>query len=156
MWNKRFLPKYDGYAASVVWCLLSPIANFIINLNVFWSFFKKCFFMMCMAAPLSTDSRYMDPSGFLPCIDCNLPDNEEILLSPRSLFVLLFSLVSFLVCLNKFSIASHSRVDRISGGRFWDVPSWKFCVKHWAAKWPSFPHLWHFIWFLSTSGMLWL
>ena len=53
-----------------------------------------------MLAPLSTNSRYMDPSGLLPCIDCNLPDNEEILLSPRSLFVLLFPLVSFLVCLN--------------------------------------------------------
>ena len=110
---------------------------------------------MFMAAPLSTNSRYMDPSSFLPCIDCNLPDNEEILLSPRSLFVLLFPLVSFLVCLNSFSIASDPRVVRISGGRFWVVPFWKFCVlvRHWAAKWPSFPHLWHFIWLLYTSGI---
>ena len=57
-----------------------------------------------MPAPLSTNSRYVDPSGFLACIDCNFPDNEEILLSPHSLFVVLFPLVSFLVCLNSLQL----------------------------------------------------
>ena len=49
-----------------------------------------------MTATLSTNSRYMIPSGFLLCIDCNLPDNKEILLSTRSLFVSLFFLCHFL------------------------------------------------------------
>ena len=71
-----------------------------------------------MAAPLSTNGRYMDPSCFLLFIDRNLPDNEEILQSSRSLLVLLFPLMSFLVCLNSFSVASDSQVVRISGVRF--------------------------------------
>ena len=49
-----------------------------------------------MTATLSTNSRYIIPSGFLLCIDCNLPDNKEILLSTRSLFVSLFFLCHFL------------------------------------------------------------
>ena len=49
-----------------------------------------------MAAPLSTNSRYMVPSGFLPCIDYNLRDNEEILGSEVSEFstIVTFNLTS--------------------------------------------------------------
>ena len=83
--------------ASAVWCLTSPIVKFVVHLIFFLSFSKKYSFIIFMATLLSTNSQYMVPSGFLPCIDYNLPDNKEVLLSPRSLFVLLFIISSYVI-----------------------------------------------------------
>ena len=145
--------------ASVVCCLSSPIEFFFYKFKCFLIFFQEIFFYNIYDCPTVDQQSVYGSIWFFLCIDCNLPDNVDILLSPRSLFVRLFRLVLFLVCLNSFPLLLTPLIPGCFvfrwEGRFWDVPSWKFCVlgKRWAAKWPSFPHLLHFIWLLSTTSM---